>query len=128
MLVALQFAAAQPFAFRIWEDCLGVVRRVQGLLQGGKVAPTSRNADLWTCVLEQLPITGDRYLGIYKGASHTDLVVRVDYQANMARTTSFCRIYYSDVETGKQHGPTIPAVLAAPVLRNYAFQFAMKII
>ena len=70
VLVALQCALRHDGSARIWSDCLGVIKRVQGLVQGAQVPRTGRNADLWCRVQEHLEALGSRFMGIFKVDSH----------------------------------------------------------
>ena len=70
--MAWQFAIIFRRRVRIWCGCLGVVRRVQGFLHGSRVAPTSRNADIWCPIKEQVDVLGESFLGIFKISAHED--------------------------------------------------------
>ena len=73
VLEALRIARKLACKVRIWCDCLGVVNRVQRLLQGVvRVKPNSRHADLWTEVVLMIEEIGANAIMITKVASHLD--------------------------------------------------------
>ena len=74
VLVALQCCLQHGGTARVWSDCLGVINRVRGIVQGAKVSRTGRNADLWTRVQELVAALGDRFLGIFKVDAHMSYV------------------------------------------------------
>ena len=78
VLVALRFALAFRLQVRVWSDCLGVVVKVRRLVQGLRVGPTSRNADLWVAISEALLALGDKFAGIFKVEAHVDHVACED--------------------------------------------------
>ena len=73
VLEALRIARKLACKVRIWCDCLGVVNRVQRLLEGVvRVKPNSRHADLWTEVVLMIEEIGANDIMITKVASHLD--------------------------------------------------------
>ena len=97
VLCALQAGIRSGCRVRIWSDCLGVVRRVNGFLQNLRVSPTSRNADLWFRVKNALEDIGDNFLGPHKVSAHMnyleaeDEVTRWQYFNNQLVDQAACR-------------------------------------
>ena len=119
-LAAASFAASQQVQARIWTDCQGVLRKVQGLLQGvWKPATCSANSDLWLRVKEVLdevraPLT------IHKVTAHE----AHETASNVVEAWAFLNNGDADALASRANMERCPAFQAVwdDVRRDFAYQ------
>ena len=70
LLAACRFCRVTGATVRVWCDCLGVVRKGQGLLAGTwTVKHNTKNADLWRLVYDEVSVVWEK-LDIQKVSAH----------------------------------------------------------
>ena len=132
-LQAIRFGSHHTIKVRLWTDCLGVVNRLNEILQHKPLKPSVPHFDLWTCVVEELERLGHCNFTVSKVAAHqtiddaegpleqwaylhNSLVDRAARLANMCRDQDFWSLhsrYAQSVESTRFVNRSVQQVLLA---------------